>query len=1512
MVSECRFSKNPITASYPMIHRRIFPGRFPTRMLAVLCLSLPFAAAQVPVPVGAGSYASEVPVSEYFEDAYYGLPAAQVEPVSAEPAIFNTLHLDPSLAGKPLPTNQWWTDLLIANRSGLPAGSDHYNLQQDPYGGTLWFYPGAIDPQSYGLDVFFPNEWNAPNADGSPQGAINKGPSLQIRGAVPYVIPSGDVLLADFESGYPAGSVITNTSGTAFTPTPSPGDGLNGIMGLRCASTRDNGDGPKGSVRLADFTVAKQYLHFRICGGNTTSTQVRLVVDDQTVLAASGQNSLYFRWVTWDLTAWAGMNAHVEIADESSGGWGIICCDQVVASDAADPTTRFGGDFTAANSIVTGWGDWSVDFGMPDTNGNRIDVTLARGVPFTWTRWSGTVQPKIMVSGTTCYDENNNPITVTGGSFTASSFAFDYQGRSYGVFLPDNTTVTVAGSYLQPLLSGANNYMVIGYLPAKTNLAGFAAVAYARPSNTRLDWNHNPAAGMVDTTWTVTTTPMKGANLDTIQGWLPHHYRTTANNLNFETYTYLTPRGTMKCATGRTFQLAFPFKGISPALPAPQATGAVNDYQPARMSGYLDDFNPGGMLGDTYWGGKALALCAQNLWFALESGDITNTNRLQVALRNAMVNWLTYTPGEVEAFFAHYPNWHALIGSNASYGSQAFNDLHFHYGYFAVAGATLGMVDPQFLTDYGPMLTKVARCYGNWDRTDESEPFLRTFDIWEGHSNAGGMSGGNGNNQESSSEAMQSWAGLFLLGGALSNDGMQQAGAMGFAMESCAVNEYWQDIHETNFPPGYTREGNGILTADSYAYATYFSGDPAWVYGIQYVPSQHWLNYLCRSQPATVASKWQAMWTERTNYVAGFPAWDAVTEFPDGRWVKYGLKVYSAKGIVPAGNPAPDVNPAQWQIQVDGSRSEPDILNGGLGHCLLVYQGLWDPETAVAEFDEYFTDNKEIATNNTDAGSTYYLIHSSRQLGNQDYTHTTGIPTSAVYLNPVTGVRTFVVYNPDSATRQAVVYQNGAVVGNMTIPGRSLVSTTNANYQPAAPLPPAGLSAASNNGAIQLDWNSSATATGYNVKRATVSGGPYTTIASPTTPGYSDSTNSAGVTYFYVVSALNSLGESADSAEASVTAFGLPLVAVNCGSNNAATPFAADSSYTGGTMSSGTTAVDTSGVTSPAPEAVYQSYRFGNFTYTLGGLTPDATYKVRLHFAERYWDAAGKRTSNVTINGNLVLTNFDAFNAAGGKNKAVIREFSTTATAGGQIVIGFVTTKDNAICNGIEIRTPAPATPGSLNASTATSQIVLTWNAAAGAGNYNIKRSTASGGPYTTIGGTSSTSFTDSSAASGQTWHYVVTGVNGDGESADSNETSAEITGTPLDQWRFTQFGTTDSNDPVGGDLATPQKDGVPNLLKYALGLDPHQPATGGLSSAAVDGASFDFTFTRMKTATDIIYHVDACSDFATWSEIWNSTGVPYGGGEALSERVTVPDVVNIPAAPDGRRFMRLRVTQPQ
>jgi fibronectin type 3 domain-containing protein len=71
---------------------------------------------------------------------------------------------------------------------------------------------------------------------------------------------------------------------------------------------------------------------------------------------------------------------------------------------------------------------------------------------------------------------------------------------------------------------------------------------------------------------------------------------------------------------------------------------------------------------------------------------------------------------------------------------------------------------------------------------------------------------------------------------------------------------------------------------------------------------------------------------------------------------------------------------------------------------------------------------------------------------------------------------------------------------------------------------------------VDLDWNNTSTATGYNVKRSTTSGGPYATVApGVATSGYADTTAAGGTTFYYVVSALNANGEGGNSAEVSAT-----------------------------------------------------------------------------------------------------------------------------------------------------------------------------------------------------------------------------------------------------------------------------------------------------------------------------------------------------------------------------------------
>ena len=86
-----------------------------------------------------------------------------------------------------------------------------------------------------------------------------------------------------------------------------------------------------------------------------------------------------------------------------------------------------------------------------------------------------------------------------------------------------------------------------------------------------------------------------------------------------------------------------------------------------------------------------------------------------------------------------------------------------------------------------------------------------------------------------------------------------------------------------------------------------------------------------------------------------------------------------------------------------------------------------------------------------------------------------------------------------------------------------------------APAAPTGVTAVAGNQQVALTWSASTGATGYNVLRATVHGGPYTKTATPSGTSYTDTGLTNGTTYYYVVVALNSAGVSANSAEASAT-----------------------------------------------------------------------------------------------------------------------------------------------------------------------------------------------------------------------------------------------------------------------------------------------------------------------------------------------------------------------------------------
>ena len=159
---------------------------------------------------------------------------------------------------------------------------------------------------------------------------------------------------------------------------------------------------------------------------------------------------------------------------------------------------------------------------------------------------------------------------------------------------------------------------------------------------------------------------------------------------------------------------------------------------------------------------------------------------------------------------------------------------------------------------------------------------------------------------------------------------------------------------------------------------------------------------------------------------------------------------------------------------------------------------------------------------------------------------------------------------------------------------------------------------------------------------------------------------------------------------ASKTEGSLPLpIRVACGSDVPVGDFVPDLNLEIDGTNHADAKIDT---TAPhaGPAAIYQKESYGkDIAYTFP-VPVGQHYLVRLHFAEIFYNSAGQRRENIAVNGQPVLTNFDIFSAAGGMNKAVVREFPDVAPdAKGNIVIHLTATPDsrdqNAKISGIEI-----------------------------------------------------------------------------------------------------------------------------------------------------------------------------------------------------------------------------------
>ena len=169
---------------------------------------------------------------------------------------------------------------------------------------------------------------------------------------------------------------------------------------------------------------------------------------------------------------------------------------------------------------------------------------------------------------------------------------------------------------------------------------------------------------------------------------------------------------------------------------------------------------------DTYFGGKALYRSAQLYQLATQLGLEDVATPLKATLVEQLDQW-TDPQGCAKrpAFcFVYDPQGKGMIGLTPSFGSDEYNDHHFHYGYFLYTAGLLAGSDPALATRWQPVMDLVAADIASTG-TKGLFPDRRAFDAYNAHSWASGTAPfGDGNNQESTSEAVTAWTGLSTLG----------------------------------------------------------------------------------------------------------------------------------------------------------------------------------------------------------------------------------------------------------------------------------------------------------------------------------------------------------------------------------------------------------------------------------------------------------------------------------------------------------------------------------------------------------------------------------------------------------------------------------------------------------------------------------------------------------------------------------------------------------------------------
>jgi endoglucanase Acf2 len=615
-------------------------------------------------------------------------------------------------------------------------------------------------------------------------------------------------------------------------------------------------------------------------------------------------------------------------------------------------------------------GDWSIDIAM-GSGRNRFDLTVAHGSPYVYGRVShGAVAFQAPApSQRTQMSSDERVLTLSSG------------GQTFAIFGPTGVRWEQVGQQWVAHLPPGKGYFSAAVLPDSTSetLARMTRHAYAHITQTQVSWHYSETNNALRTDYRVSTQVMEGTETQTLQGLYPHHWHENSAVTSQLAGQYDTIRGAIRLLPGNQFSTQLTYRGFVPFWPGLKNHPRNDDLKDVLKADVSNARRNMLQIGNgPYWQGKGLQRISKVMDVAEQQGDAEAAQRLQGLLKSRIEQWFS---GQNRQTYFHLD---PTLGTVLAYPEEYFaveqmNDHHFHYGYWIRTMADLALRDPHWASDaqWGAMANLLIQDIATAERGRKDFPFLRTFDIYEGHSWASGVGlGESGNNQESSSEAINAWAALILWAEIRGDKALRDLGIYLYTTEIEAIRHYWFDVHNLVFAPEYKNKEVSMLFGGAYKHNTWWTDEPRQIKGINLLPITTSSTYLGLDPAHTRRS---------------------LATLPED------TRIYEARGK--------RANPTDmWQ----------DLF--------AKYMGLTDPQAGLAQWNRWGA----VELGDTRSHALHFLL-SLENMGPPDFSVTADHVLHAVFRR-ADGQRTYLAYNTANTPR-TVTFSDGQL---LQVPARSL------------------------------------------------------------------------------------------------------------------------------------------------------------------------------------------------------------------------------------------------------------------------------------------------------------------------------------------------------------------------------------------------------------------------------------------------------------------------------------------